>query len=107
MSPQPNEIYWVTLRWRDCEDRRPCVVLDPPDLAGKVTVALVSGQMDLYKGKPFHFLIRKDDPDFGATGLGGTSYVAGDELDEVDVGALEGEPGRLEGELAAAFRDWI
>ena len=68
MNPQPLEIYQLgPIRWRDCEDARPCVILDPPR-RNRVTVALISGS-DLYQGPPTHFLIEESHRASGDTTL--------------------------------------
>lgn len=105
MLPRPLEVYQIRARYRNSWDPRPCVVLDPP-LGDTVSVALVSGAMDLYDST-VHFLIEQDHPDFPATGLQRTSYVAGDMIVEAEIGSLLRKRGQLEGELGAAFRKWI
>ena len=106
MNPQPLEIYQLgPIRWRDCEDARPCVILDPPR-RNRVTVALISGS-DLYQGPPTHVLIEESHTDFKETGLDRTSFVAGDQIHEVKLGDLKRKRGALKGGLAAAFKRWI
>ena len=104
-EPRPLEVYQVDARFRNSTDDRPCVVLDPPT-AGKVTVALISGQFDLYD-RTMHFMIDKEHPDFRQTGLNKTCYVAGDMILEVAVTRLLRKRGEFRGELAAEFRRYF
>jgi len=54
-----------------------------------------------------HFLIDKSHADFRETGLDRTSFVAGDQIHEVELGDLKWKRGTLKGGLAAAFKRWI
>ncbi len=105
MIPEPLEIYQARARWGHSTDPRPCIVLDPP-VGDTVTVALISSEMDLYSPS-MHFRMDKEHPDFAASGLNKTCYVAGDMIREIKIANLLRRRGRLEGELAAAFRRWI
>jgi hypothetical protein len=105
MAPRPLEVYQVDAPFRNSPDDRPCVVLDPPT-GGKVTVALISGQLDLYD-RTMHFRIEKEHPDFRHTGLTKTCYVAGDMILEVGVSKLLRKRGEFRGGLADDFRRWI
>ncbi len=71
-----------------------------------MTVALVSGQLDLYD-RTMHFMIEKDHPDFRHTGLKKTCYVAGDMILEVAVAKLLYKRGEFREELADEFKRWI
>ncbi len=54
-----------------------------------------------------HFLIDESHPGFEETGLDRRSYVAGDEIHDVNLADLKRRRGALKGELAAAFERWI
>ena len=95
MEPKPLEIYQIRARWGRSTDPRPCIVLDPP-IGDTVTIALISGEMDLYD-RSMHFLIQKEHPDFPATGLKKTCYIAGDMIRDTKTANLLHKRGELEG----------
>lgn len=105
MDPRPLEVYQVDARFRNSTDDRPCIILDPPT-RGKVTVALISGQLDSFN-RTMHFMIEKDHPGFRHTGLKKTCYVAGDLILEVGLTKLLYKRGEFRGLLAAEFKRWI
>jgi len=104
-APKPLDVYLVKIQWNTSRDERPCVVLSEP-ANGFVCVALVSAARDLIN-PAFHFLIDATHPDFPLTGLDRASFVAGDELRDVRIEDLGQFLGRLEGDLARAFEEWI
>jgi mRNA-degrading endonuclease toxin of MazEF toxin-antitoxin module len=106
MTPQRGEIYLVRAQWRKCEDIRPGVVVDVEPEEGLAILALVSAAMELYDRQQ-HFLIPASHPDFKATGLHRDSYCAGDEWPRVGIERLGKRLGRLQGQLAVAFEEWI
>ena len=105
MPVQPLEIYQVDYPFRNSADPRPAVILEP-ELNGRVAIALISGQIDLFNPM-LHFHIPKDDPDFHATGLTKPSYVAGDEIFEISTTKLLFKRGVFTGDLAVRFKRWI
>ena len=106
MQPLPLEIYQVQLPYRLCNDFRPAIVIEPPH-GGKVVVALISAEMDLYRGPAIHFLVDATHPDFPKTGLKKTCYIAGDEIVNANLERLGRKRGILSGELALKFNKWI
>ena len=105
MTPAPRDIYTVCYRYGRSYDMRPCVILTA-QLHNKVTVCLISSQRDLYN-PALHFFLDESHPDFLATGLDRSSFVAGDQIHEIRVVELRTRLGRLEGGLARAFDEWI
>jgi hypothetical protein len=45
--PKPGEIYSARFKWRQCEDRRPCIVIDEPK-DGLVEVVPLSAAWPLF-----------------------------------------------------------
>ena len=84
---------------------RPCMVISS-EIQGKLEIVPLSSALDLYR-PGLHFLVRKDDPDFPATGLLRTSFIAGDQIREVEAARLVRRAGRLEGNLAGQFELWM
>ena len=104
MPPQPNEIYQAKIRIGFSDDLRPCVVIDPPFL-GRLTVSPLSAQMDLYDPRK-DFLLDSNHDDFPTTGLAKTCYAIGRfiEIDERKLGRYRG---RIAGQLASDFAEWL
>ena len=88
------------------EDARPLVVLSLLS-SGNLEVAPISSASDLRGASWQHFAIDASHPDFAATGLPKSSYVLGDSLGTVRRSQLIKRMGRLQGQLAKAFQDWI
>jgi hypothetical protein len=106
VDPKIREVYDVHIPFKLCNDPRPAVVVAGP-LNGKVAVALISGQFDLYRSSAEHFKIDKEDPDFVATGLKKSCYVVGTEIIWVNVNRLIRKRGKVSGSLARRFDRWI
>jgi hypothetical protein len=106
MKPLQYEIYDARMKYRNCNDVRPVIIIEvlPNDLA---TVALISGAMDLYQGNPFHFALRMIHPDFTATGLKKDCYVAGDQIFTIETKLLVRKRGQLNGDLRLEFQKWV
>ena len=100
----PLEIYLARLRVRRCTDLRPCVVLAALP-ANRVLVAPISAS-DLYQPAQ-DFRLDATHPDFEDTGLDRSSFVLGREWAEIDGSRLEEYLGRLTGDLAQAFLEWL
>jgi hypothetical protein len=100
----PLQICVVRVRVGEAYYPRPCVVLTTDGTM--LRLAALSSKLDLYRPGE-HFLIREDDPDFGATGLETASYVLGAPLFRADVSRVMSVRGALTGELARAFTNWI
>ncbi|MCY3017747.1 MAG: type II toxin-antitoxin system PemK/MazF family toxin [Planctomycetota bacterium] len=100
----PLEIHLARLRVRRCQDLRPCVVVAVLP-ANRVLVAPISSS-DLYR-PPQDFMLDSASSEFGDTGLDRSSFVLGDEWAEIDAGRLEDYLGRLTGDLAQAFLEWL
>ena len=79
------EIYRVKQRWRNSTDARPALVLGTP--AGKVEVALISGNLDLFK-PTIHFMLSTSDPEFHLTGLDRPCFVSSQEVVLMDPSTL-------------------
>lgn len=99
-----GDIYLARLKWRKCTDFRPCVVIGAPK-DGKVRVVPISSALELRNIRK-DFLIEDTDIDFKATGLKKTSF-ASDEIQEVPLREFGPKWGRLEGDLAKRFWDWL
>lgn len=103
----PKDIYLVRAKYRHCEDIRPCLILEICNI-GKVRLALISSAFDLYKDRR-DFLIEASHPDFAATGLRKTSYIA--RIKDTFLATSPenlGKPlGQLVRGLAIAFDDWM
>jgi hypothetical protein len=105
MPQAPFEIYLARIPFRDCNDVRPCVILDWPR-DGRVKVFPLSAAADLYDPKD-DFPIDATGPCFAATGLKRTSYVKGARVFELGLETLSRRPmGRLTGELLEEFKGW-
>lgn len=103
MSPSPNDIYVATIRWRNCNDPRPCIIVKIISPCLFVVVPL-SSQTDLFKENSEHFLIDEHHPDFPATGLLRTSYADLSMQMEIRAQALRKKRiGYLSGQLARDF----
>jgi mRNA-degrading endonuclease toxin of MazEF toxin-antitoxin module len=97
------DVCLAELEWRDCRDRRPVVVLSPQwymeeRTRDAVLVSLMSSALDLFDERR-HLIVREDAPEFDATGLKRTSYVAVDYITYVERGELRRKLGSLTGEL--------
>jgi len=106
-EPAPLEIWQVAgLVVGRSEDARPCIVLRVlPN--GDVKIAPLSASLAL-RGPPWqHFVIEAEHPDFPATGLTRTCYVLGDCLSTIERRQLARRRGKLQGELAKVFENWI
>ena len=105
--PAPLEIWQVAgLVVGESEDTRPCIVLGVFK-NGDAQVVPLSSHLAL-RGPPWqHFMIEAEHPDFPAAGLKKPCYVLGNCLRTVDRRQLLTRRGRLEGDLAKAFQEWI
>lgn len=102
--PKPKEIYrWEKAKLNDCEDKRPCIILDPPN-GNNITIMAISSQLDLMPLDAF--LIEGDSRDFQLTGLPRTSYIDV-EIHEISISELGKKLGELRGDLADRFDKWI
>jgi hypothetical protein len=107
-EPHTHDVWLVAAPLGESRDPRPCVVVDV--LAdGTVELAVCSSQRDKYdpNRRRIYFAIRDDDPDFPDTGLDRSSYVIGSTLPKVRRALLKRRIGRLTGDLAERFADWI
>jgi len=95
----------VPFTLRDCNDERPCIVLEEP-LASLVTIAPISAAAQLYNPL-LHFQIPANHPDFPTTGLRRTSYVLGEDIRDVQASKLQERVGQLNGDLRTKFVQWI
>jgi hypothetical protein len=105
---EQRQIYLAKAQYRQCQDIRPCIVVAVMPEADKVKVALLSSALGLYN--PQHdFLIPATHPDFAATGLRRTSYVADieDAFWETTPDNLGKKLGELTGQLATEFDTWL
>ena len=108
-TPQQYDIYLARVKWGYSEDIRRVVITEPPTTHGTVSIALISAALHLYKGRPKHFLIEKNerDPDWRAAGLTREAYVASDQVYEnFDVAKLEKYKGHLQGKILKDYLDW-
>jgi hypothetical protein len=103
--PRRLDIHWSIVEVRTSRDQRPCIIVESG--AGEtVFVAPLSSQLDLYD-RSRHFLIESSDPDFPATGLRKSCFVLGDFLRDIPASSVGKLIGRLEGDLALRFVEWI
>lgn len=103
MAPRRFEIYRVDQRWRNSTDARPALVLGTP--AGRVEVALISGNLDLFK-PTIHFMISTSDPEFHLTGLDRPCFVSCQEVVLMDPTKLLRRYGELGPGIALRFEMW-
>jgi len=106
ISPQPLDIWLVRIQFRDCKDLRPTVAIQILAKQNRAVVLPVSSALDLRR-TTVDFLIEKTHVNFPATGLTRTSFVVSDRFRDLPFEAMEKRIGRLEGELAASFIDWL
>ena len=104
MIPRQFDIFLARIRFRKCNDIRPCIILYPPK-SGTVTVAAISSQERLFAYAQ-HFWLEPSHPNFPTTALTRRSYIAVNQIDTIEIGELIAFVGRLEGELAREFKDW-
>jgi len=104
-TPQPWDIWLVRVPLKDCEDYRPCLILEWRS-ANRLLIAPLSSQYQLFRSA-FHISISDADPSFPATGLKRASYVVGDELRELSLSRFKCRLGRLEGELLVRLKTWL
>ena len=106
MDVKPYDIFNVKLPYRNSNDIRPVVVIELiPN--GSITVALISGAMDLMQGSNIHFRISTSSPNFKDTGLKKECYIAGDQIFIIPKNLLIKKRGKLAGDLAVNFSKWI
>ena len=106
MSVQVYEIYDAKLPYRNCQDMRPVIIINVLSF-DLITVALISGAMDLYIGEFVHFFIDSEHIDFKRTGLKKKCYVAGNEIYTIKLEHLIRKRGCLSGGLLEHFQNWI
>lgn len=101
-----REIYLIKAVYGECDDLRPCVVVELlPN--GLVKIALISSALDLYKPH-FDFLLNAKHHDFKHTGLKRTSYVSSWAFLDVLPNELTKKPiGVISGDLACDFDNWF
>lgn len=104
MPPKPYEVYLVRVRLRQSYDYRPCIVIDK--IRGSASCVMLVSSSDLFRHGQ-DFLIRKDHPDFSATGLKKTSFAMGDQIRNLPATELDERLGQLEGELEREFEKWL
>ena len=94
----PFDIYIATRKWRNSDSDRPWLLIRPTAV-GWLAFAISTKD---YDSNPFE--IRRDDPDFPATGLTDTSYVyEAETFTELRTELLQKRLGRIEGNLLKAF----
>ena len=76
------------------------------DMGGNLFVMLCSSQMDLYR-RDIDFLISDTHPKFPTAGFKHTSYVIEGPVIEVEPALVKKRYGRLEGDLAGSFLEWL
>jgi mRNA-degrading endonuclease toxin of MazEF toxin-antitoxin module len=107
MSPKPNEIYLVRIRYGESLDIRPCVIIEAVSNK-EIKIVVLSSSIDLYKAEPFHFLIEKEEnPDFQNTGLKRTSFVDVEHIIPISISDLGKRIGILQGELLKNFQKFL
>jgi hypothetical protein len=101
-----REIYLVKAMYGECDDVRPCVVVELLQ-NGLVKVALISSALDLYRPQ-FDLLLDSKHHDFKYTGLKRTSYISGWSFLNVLPNELTRKPiGVITGDLASDFDNWF
>ena len=98
---KPFEIWQAKFVLHDCQDDRPCVVVDKrgADLVGCFPI---SGQCY----SPPCFYLDADDPCFGATGLIKSCYILDVRIFEKRATDLYRKRGELVGDLLDRFREY-
>lgn len=106
------DICLARIRFRNCNDRRPWILVSRPTFdtvrsqAPKVAVVPISASLDLFKPNQ-DFLIRAADPNFVNTGLKRDSYAIGEGFTiYVPISRFERKVGSLVGSLLAEFVSW-
>lgn len=89
----------------ECTDPRRCIVVGIQEPSHWILVPC-SAQLDLHRPR-VDFLIPEDHADFAATGFQRTSYAIEGPLVRVRKEQVRKVYGRLEGELADAFKAWM
>lgn len=106
------EIYKsVEFKWRDCTDQRPVVVIAPQWYIDNlprqdVLVAPLSSAIDMQDTRR-HYVIESEHPDFGATGLKKTCYVAVDYITSVTRTQLDKCVGKLSPALSDGLKSFL
>lgn len=91
------EIYSAQVKWSDCEDMRPWIVVDlHGESCGCFPIA-----SECYLGNCFYLDI--GDPDFRATGLTKSCHIHYASIIEFSQSRLERRRGELTGDLLARF----
>jgi mRNA-degrading endonuclease toxin of MazEF toxin-antitoxin module len=93
------DIFLAEFTWRDCTDKRPCVVMAPDWYIDgcpreNVLVAPMSANIDLVAPRR-HFALDPTQPDTPETGLLKPCYVAVDYMTHVDRADLKKRLGKL------------
>ena len=102
-SPVALEIRTARLRLGYADYPRPCIVTHVP-AQGLISVLPLSTK---HYGPPGEsFRVDATHPDFPATGLSATSFTAGP-IRYLPLGDIGPRKGRLQGDLARAFLEWL
>lgn len=89
----------------ECTDPRRCIVVGVEE-PNHVVLVPCSAQLDLYRPS-MDFLIADDHPGFSGTGFQRTSYAIEGPLVRLARESVRKVYGRLTGELAEEFEDWM
>lgn len=82
MAVETYDIYNAKVPYRNSQDIRPVIIINV--LENKVTIALISGAIDLRQGSNIHFKLNPKVSGFQTTGLKKECYVAGDQIFTID-----------------------
>lgn len=97
---QPFDIFQAEHEFKDCHDPRPWLVIRPANTDGLVACFPISGED--YSGRAYQ--IRKEHPDFNATGLNKTCYIHDESSYDVPIAAFKKHRGALTNKLLGEFK---
>ena len=105
MTPVVGEFYLAKFRLKNCDDVRPCVVVEilEPD---KILVGPLSSQFVLFNSHEDFEIQDQATAEFGATGLRRRCYIIGAEVVKVNTSILIKRLGQMTGFLDVQFREW-
>lgn len=105
-SPKPFEIYLAKVRFHDCNDSRPVVVLDslPPNI---LVVLCISAQMDKFTNHPDQMYLSRQDSDYAATLLPKDECFIDRTFHEIALPDLIKKFGVISGDLKRQLEKWM
>ena len=105
MLPERFEIWRVKIILNECEDVRPCIILEVYS-NGEVGIMPLSGQLDLYRTENEDFWMDERDDEFRTMGLAKTCYAIGDQASVITPDQIIEKRGYLSGRIREDFANW-